>query len=224
MGRADRQFKDQVYVQLGRLGKALGSPKRLELLDLLAQAPRTVEALAQAAGLNLANASKHLQALRAVRLVAARKNGLYVSYRVSSLTVTMFSRALRRLAEERLAEIADVTRRYLDGREGLEPVDGKELLKRVRSGTVTVLDVRPREEYLAGHIPGAVSIPLSQLGRRLRELPRGRTIVAYCRGPYCVLALKAIELLGKNGFQAIRLADGIPDWRAKRLPVAMGEK
>lgn len=223
MSRRDRQFKGRIYEQLGRLGKALASPTRLELLDLLSQAPRTVEALSRTAGLNLANVSKHLQVLRAARLVVARKKGLYVSYQLGGRSVMQFFRALRVLAEERLSEVGSITRHYLSGRPGLEPVNRKELLKRVRAGAVTVLDVRPREEYLAGHIPGAVSIPLKELRRRLECLPRNRQIVAYCRGPYCVLALRAVVLLRQKGFRAIRLEDGIPDWRSRGLPVAVGE-
>ena len=220
MSQEDRQFKDRIYEHLGRIGKALSSPKRLELLDLLAQGPRTVEVLSQEASLNLANASKHLQVLRAARLVDAEKRGLYVMYRVGGETVTQFFRALRLLAEERLVDIGDIAKRYLEGRQGMEAVDREQLLKRARAGAVTVLDVRPKEEYIAGHIPGAVSIPLSELQGRLKDLPRHQEIVAYCRGPYCVLAIKAVEMLRKKGFRAIRLEDGVPDWRARGTPVA----
>ena len=223
MSREDRQFKDHIYEHLGRIGKALSCPKRLELLDLLAQGPRTVEVLSQEASLNLANASKHLQILRAARLVDAEKRGFYVTYRVGGEAVTQFFRSLRLLAEERLVDIKDIATRYLEGREGMEAVDRTQLLKRAREGAVTMLDVRPKEEYMAGHIAGAVSIPLSELQRRLKDLPRHQEIVAYCRGPYCVLAIKAVEMLRKKGFRAIRLEDGVPDWRARGLPVAVGE-
>jgi len=223
MSEEDRQFKDHIYEHLGRIGKALSSPKRLELLDLLSQGPRTVEVLAEEASLNLANASKHLQILRAARLVDTKKQGLYVIYRVGGETVTQFFRALRLLAEERLADIGDIARRYLEGRQGMEAVDRTQLLKMAREGAVTVLDVRPKEEYMAGHISGAVSIPLGELQKRLKELKRGQEIVAYCRGPYCVLAIKAVEMLRKKGFRAIRLEDGVADWRARGLPVAVGE-
>ena len=224
MSHRDRRFKDQIYEHLGRIGKALSSPKRLELLDLLSQGPRTVEVLAAEASLNLGNASKHLQVLRAARLVDADKRGLYVTYRVGGEAVTQFFRSLRLLAEERLVDIKDIAHRYLEGRQGMEAVDRKQLLKRAREGTVTVLDVRPEEEYVAAHIPGAVSIPLGELRRRLKDLPRNQDIVAYCRGPYCVLAIKAVDLLRKKGFRAIRLEDGIPDWLARGLPVAVGAK
>jgi rhodanese-related sulfurtransferase len=193
------------------------------LLDLLSQGPRTVEVLTQEADLNLANASKHLQILRAARLVDAEKSGLYVTYRVGGEAVTQFFRSLRLLAEDRLVDIKDISTRYLDGRQGMEAVDRKQLLKRARAGEVTVLDVRPKAEYLAGHIPCAVSIPLSELQRRLKDLPPHQEFVAYCRGPYCVLAIKAVEMLRKKGFRAIRLEDGVPDWRARGLPVAVGE-
>ena len=224
MSQEDRQFKDHIYEHLGRIGKALSCPKRLELLDLLSQGPRTVEVLAEAAGLNLANASKHLQILRAARLVDAEKSGTYVVYTVGGEAVTQFFRSLRLLAEERLVDIKDIVARYLAGRQGMEAVDRTQLFKRARDGAVTVLDVRPKEEYMAGHIPGAVSIPLCELQRRLKDLPRHQEIVAYCRGPYCVLAIKAVEMLRKKGFRAIRLEDGVPDWRARGLPVAVGEE
>ncbi len=223
MSHEDRQFKDQIYEHLGRIGKALASPKRLELLDLLSQGPRTVEVLAKEAGLSMANASKHLQLLRAARLADAEKNGLYVTYRIGGEVVTQVLRSLRLLAEERLVHIKDIAQRYLEGRQGMDAVDRKQLLKRAREGAVTVLDVRPRAEFRAGHIPGAVSIPLADLRRRLKSLPHDQEIVAYCRGPYCVLAVKAVALLRKKGFKAIRLEDGVPDWQARGLPVAVGE-
>jgi rhodanese-related sulfurtransferase len=223
MSVEDRRFKNQIYEHLARIGKALSSPKRLELLDLLLQGPRTIEVLAQEAGLNMANASKHLQMLRAAHLVDAEKRGLYVVCRVGGESVTQFFRSMRLLGDERLADIKDIARRYLDGREGMEAVDRKRLLRRAQEGTVTVLDVRPKDEYAAGHIPGAVSIPLGELRRRLKDLPRNQEIVAYCRGPYCVLAIKAVEILRKKGFRAIRLEDGVPDWRAHGLPVAVGQ-
>jgi rhodanese-related sulfurtransferase len=210
-----RRFKDAVYEQLARIGKAVAAPKRLELLDLLGQGPRTVEALAEEAGISVANTSQHLQVLRAARLVDAEKKGLYVEYRLADEDVSRFFLALRGLAEARLAEVEQVTREFLDRRGAMEAVPGDELLRRVRSGEVTVLDVRPPEEYRAGHIPGALSIPVGDLGARLEELPRGRDVVAYCRGPYCVMAVEAVELLRKKGFRAHRMEHGIADWRAR---------
>lgn len=215
MSTSDRRFKDAIYEQFARLGKAVSAPKRLELLDLLSQGPRTVEALAEHASISVANASQHLQVLRAARLVDAEKKGLYVEYRVAGDEVSRFFLALRRLAETRLAEVDQVTRSYLDGRGSMEAVDGEELVRRVKAGEVTVLDVRPTEEYSAGHLPRAVSIPLGELKARLKELPRNREVVAYCRGPYCVMAVEAVELLRKKGFKAYRMELGVVDWRAR---------
>ena len=217
-----RRFKDAAYEQLARLGKCISAPKRLELLDLLGQGPRTVEALADQAAISVANASQHLQTLRAARLVEAEKKGLYVEYRLADDEVGRFFVALRRLAEARLVEIDQVTRAYLDQRGAMEAVEANELLRRVRAGEVTVLDVRPTEEYRAGHIPGALSIPVGELKVRLKELPKGREIVAYCRGPYCVMAIDAVELLRKSGFEAHRMEQGVVDWRARGWRVERG--
>ncbi|UCG07061.1 MAG: ArsR family transcriptional regulator [Desulfobacterales bacterium] len=224
MKNPNRAFKDAIYEQFARVGKAVSSPKRLELLDLLCQGPRTVEVLAKESGLTIANASQHLQVLRAARLVEAEKEGLHVIYRLADQTVCEFFRAMRILAESRLAEVEQIKRRFLEGREGMEPVDREALLKLVREGGVTVLDVRPVEEYKAGHIPGALSLPLKELQLRLSELPRDQEIVAYCRGPYCVLSVQAIEILRAKGFNAIRLEEGIQDLRALGFPIAMGEE
>jgi len=211
----DRSFKDAIYEQFARLGKAVAAPKRLELLDLLCQGPKTVEVLANHATLSVANTSQHLQVLRAARLVEAEKQGLHVEYRLAGEDVCEFFLALRTLAEGRLAEIEQVTREYLGRRDAMETVPGGELLRRVKSGEVTVLDVRPSGEYRAGHIPGAVSIPLGELKARCKELPKNREVVAYCRGPYCVFAVEAVELLRKKGFKAHRLREGVLDWRSR---------
>ena len=210
-----RRFKDSIYEQFARLGKAISAPKRLELLDLLCQGPRTVEALADQAGISVANASQHLQVLRAARLVETEKKGLYVEYRLADDEVCTFFFALRGLAESRLAEVEQVAREYFEERGAMEAVESEELLRRVRNGEVTVLDVRPPEEYRAGHIPGALSIPIGELKARLKELPKDREVVAYCRGPYCVMAVEAVELLRKKGFKAHRLEQGVVDWRAR---------
>lgn len=217
-----RRFKDSIYEQFARLGKAVSAPKRLELLDLLCQGPRTVEALAEQAALSVANASHHLQVLRAARLVDAEKKGLYVEYRLADDEVCRFFVALRGLAEARLAEVDRVTREYLEERGEMEAVETVELLRRVRSGEVTVLDVRPAEEYVAGHLPGALSIPVGELKARLKEVPKGREVVAYCRGPYCVMALDAVDVLRKKGFIAHRLEQGVADWRARGWRVERG--
>jgi rhodanese-related sulfurtransferase len=214
-----RRFKDALYEQLARIGKATSAPKRLELLDLLGQSPRTVEALAEQAGLSVANASQHLQVLRAARLVTSEKQGLYVEYRLADEAVGPFFLALRTLAEARLAEVEQIARAYFAERGALEPVKGDELLRRAKSGAVTVLDVRPHEEYRAGHLPHALSIPVGELATRLGELPKDRPIVAYCRGPYCVMAVDAVALLRKRGFDAHRLEQGVLEWRARGFRV-----
>jgi rhodanese-related sulfurtransferase/DNA-binding transcriptional ArsR family regulator len=217
-----RRFKDSVYEQFARVGKALASPRRLELLDLLGQGPRTVEELARQAGQSLPNTSHHLQVLRAARLVEAEREGLFVTYRLAAEEVGTLFAALRELAESRLAEVAQVRREFLESRGAMEPIERAELLDRVSRGEVTVLDVRPREEYAAGHIPGAVSVPLGELAGYLDRLPRDREVVAYCRGPYCVLALDAVDLLSDHGFRATRLEDGVAEWRGAGLEVATG--
>jgi rhodanese-related sulfurtransferase len=224
MSTAHRQFKDSIYEQFARVGKALSAPKRLELLDLLGQGPRTVEALAAQASITVANASQHLQVLRGARLVEADKQGSHVEYRLADPRVSSLFLALRGLAEARLLELEQVTQTYLHARGAMETVDGEELVRRVRRGEVTVLDVRPEEEYRAGHLPGAISIPVSELKLRLKELPKDREIVAYCRGPYCVMAIEATELLRKKGFRAERMGQGVVEWRARGLRVETGTK
>jgi rhodanese-related sulfurtransferase len=215
MASTQRQFKDEVYEQIARISKAVAAPKRLELLDLLSQGPRTVEVLADLAGIAVGNASQHLKVLRDARLVDTRKQGRYVQYRLADEEVASFFVALRTLARSRLAEVERVTREYFEGRGTLEAVASDELVRRVRSGEVTVLDVRPIEEYAAGHIPGARSIPITELAERLQEVPQDRDVVAYCRGPYCVMAMEAVELLRRKGFTAHRMESGVADWRAR---------
>lgn len=215
--------KDPLYEQLARVGHALASASRLALLDLLRQGPRTVEALSREAGLTLANASQHLKVLRQARLVEAEKRGIHVSYRLGGPVVDDFYRALRTLAETRLAEVQQIARVFMEERGSLEAIDAKGLLERVRAGEVTILDVRPAEEYRAGHIRGAVSVPLNQLRKRLKELPRRREIVAYCRGPYCILAPQAVRILQARGRRAVAMGDGVAEWRARGLPVSVGE-
>lgn len=218
----NRRFKDAVYEQLARIGKATSAPKRLELLDLLGQGPRTVELLAREAGVTVANASQHLQVLRASRLVEAEKQGLYVEYRLADDEVGAFFLSLRGLAESRLVEVQEVTRAFYAERGAMEPVASDELLRRVKKGEVTVLDVRPGEEFRAGHIPGALSVPMAGLKARLKDLPKDREVVAYCRGPYCVMAIEAVELLRKKGFTAHRLEKSVADLRARGWRVATG--
>jgi rhodanese-related sulfurtransferase len=181
-----------------------------------------VEALAEESNQTVANASRHLNILRGASLIKGHKDGLYVVYQIADLSVCEFFRSMRMLAEKRLADIEQITRRFLGGRKGLETVDREELIQRVRKKSVMVIDVRPVEEYHAGHIPGAISVPLKELESRLAEFPKNKEIVAYCRGPYCVLALQAVETLHAKGYKAIRLEDGISDWRAKGLKIAVG--
>jgi rhodanese-related sulfurtransferase len=218
-----RAFKDAVYRQLAGVGKAVSSPKRVELLELLCQGPRTVEQLAGLASSSVANTSQHLQVLRRAHVVDAERDGPYMRYRLADARVCDFFLTLRDLAESRLAELERVTRQFLESRSAMEPVERDDLIARVQAGEVTVLDVRPREEYRAGHIPGAISVPLADLRARLAELPRDRRIVAYCRGPYCVLAIEAVQVLRAHGFDAVRLDRGVPEWRARGLEVVVGD-
>lgn len=219
MASPSRRYKNEIYGQLAQIGKSLAAGPRLEILDLLCQGPRTVEALARQANQSMANTSHHLHVLRRARLVEAEKNGVHVTYRLAGEEVCAFFLALRRLAESRLLEIEQVTRQFLEARGLMEPVDREALIGRIQRGEVTVLDVRPEEEFAAGHIPGAISVPLTELKRRLSDLPRGREVIAYCRGPYCVLAVEAVALLRRSGFKATRLTEGVADWRARGLSV-----
>jgi rhodanese-related sulfurtransferase/DNA-binding transcriptional ArsR family regulator len=217
-----REFKDQLYAQFARLGKALASPARLELLDLLAQGERPVEELAREAGLSVANASAHLQVLARAQLVASRKAGLRVHYRLADPSVYRLWAALRDAGTSRLAEIDRLVDEYMHRPEHLEPLSRGDLLARLTRGDTVVLDVRPALEYRQGHIPGARSIPVDELEARLGELDSDREVVAYCRGPYCVFADEAVALLRSRGLRAYRYAEGFPDWAAAGLPVAAG--
>jgi rhodanese-related sulfurtransferase/DNA-binding transcriptional ArsR family regulator len=217
-----REAKDRLYEAFARTAKALASPKRIELAELMAQGEHTVEALAQATGMGVTNTSAHLQVLARSRLVAARKHGTKVFYRLASDDVAAFVVALRNLARSRLAEVDQVVRDYFTARDALEPLTREGLVDLAERGEVIILDVRPTAEFTAGHIPSALSVPLDQLSQALARLPRRREIVAYCRGPYCVLAPEAVQRLRANGYRARRLADGLPEWRLAGLPVAEG--
>jgi len=219
---AHRDFKDRLYGQFARIGKALSSPHRLEILELLAQRERTVDSLATEIGLSLANASQHLQALRQAALVESRKEGLYVSYRLADPAVFELCTAIRTVAEHRLADLERLVREHFGDRSDAEPVQMDELLKRARSENVVILDTRPATEYAAGHIAGAISVPVDDLQRRLRQLPKRKEYVAYCRGPYCVYADRAVEILRSSGRHARRLLEGFPEWRAAGLPIETG--
>ncbi len=214
-----RSFKNLLYEQFARVSKAVANPHRLELLDLLAQSERTVEELAREAGLSVANASQHLQALRRAQLVDVRREGPYAHYRLAGERVFRLWQAIRDLGEERLAEVDRLVGAFLGDRDSLDAVDAMTLHQMLSNDEVVVLDVRPVEEFEAGHIPGARSIPVSELERRLEELPPGREVIAYCRGPYCVFSDEAVTLLRTRGYQAKRLSIGLPDWRSAGLPV-----
>jgi rhodanese-related sulfurtransferase/DNA-binding transcriptional ArsR family regulator len=215
----ERRFKEHVYEHVARIAKAADSPRRLELLEVLAQGPRTVEVLAGETSLSVANASKHLQILRQAGLVEASKEGLFVQYRLAGADVVDLVRLLRTIAESRLGDLERLVRSFTADHDGLEPISREELLRRMRMGSVVLVDVRPFEEYQAGHIPGALSLPVRQLPRRLRELPPRKEVVAYCRGPYCVMAFDAVALLRRRGRRARRLVEGFPEWRSAGFPV-----
>lgn len=211
--------KRALFEGFAEVAKALSHGRRLEILELLAQGERSVEALAQRIGLPVANVSQHLRLMRRNGLLSSRPDGKRVLYQLSDPSVLLLVGTLRRVAERNFAEVRGVIGGYFHERDALEPVPRSELVRRLKAGLVTVLDVRPQDEYAAGHLPKAVNIPLGELKQRLRELPKSREIVAYCRGPYCVLAFEAVALLRKRGFTARRLEDGYPEWRAAGLAV-----
>lgn len=211
--------KYQLYERFADVAKALSHAHKLELLELLAQRERSVEALAKVAGLTVANTSRHLQQLRRAGLVVSRKEGLYVFYRVAGDDVIDLLRCLRRTGQRHIAEVNEVVVGYFNDRDSLEPVSRQELMQRSKDGLVTILDVRPGEEYEIGHIPGALNIPLNEIEQRLSSLPKGQEVIAYCRGEYCVLAFEAVAALRKKGFSARRLEEGYPEWKAAGLPV-----
>lgn len=211
--------KERLYEAIGRVAAALGSAGRLQLLEFVAQGERSVDMLAAMTGLSVANTSKHLQALRQAGLVVARKQGLRVYYSIAGDDVSLLLSSLRGVAEHRAADVERLLQTWLAHRDELEPVPAREVLDRARKGLVTVLDVRPEEEYAAGHLPGAINVPIEKLQRFLSKLPKRREVVAYCRGPYCLMSFEAVEQLRKRGFKAKRLENGFPEWRAAGLPV-----
>jgi len=216
-------FKQQLFAQFARVGKALSNANRLEILEFLAQGERSVEALAKVSGLTTANTSQHLQQLRQVGLITMRKAGQRVYYRLAGDEVIELLDSLRHVAERHLAEVERLVSTYLTTKDNLEPVPREELLRRARQGLVTVLDVRPEEEYAAGHLPGAINVPLVALRERLDQLDPDQEVVAYCRGPHCVLAFEAVARLREKGFKARRLEEGFPEWRLAGLPVEQGD-
>ena len=214
-----REVKDGLYEQFARVGKVTGHPKRLELLDLLCQGERTVEELAEAANLKVTTASAQLQVLRQARMVTIRREGRHIFYCVADDSVCRLLQAVQDAARSQLSEVSETVRRHFEARDPIEPIDAGELQRRIETDDVAVVDVRPREEYEAGHIAGAVSIPLDELAHRLDELPEDVEVVAYCRGPYCVLAPDAVGQLHRAGRDARRLETGYPQWRLSGLPV-----
>ena len=214
-----RIFKDVLYEQFARIGKALSNGHRLELLEVLAQGEHSVETLAQETGMSVANASQHLQVLRSAQLVEVRREGIYQYYRLADAQVFTLWQIMRQVGESRIAEIDRIVQTYLHDRSLLQPLSAKELIQRLTDGNVILLDVRPSGEFAAGHLPDAISIPIVELKTRLVELPQEREIVAYCRGPFCIFADEAVALLRANGYTACRLEQGVPEWRAMGLPI-----
>ena len=220
----DRQAKQALFDEFARVGKAVSSGRRVEVLDILANGERSVEGLAEQLGLSVANTSQHLQVLRQAGLVSTRREGTFVRYRLAASEVFEFLRALRSLAASRLAEVERLADAYLGARDTIEPITRAELARRLKRGRdVVVIDVRPAEEYVAGHLPGAISVPLTELHRKMKELPKDKEIIAYCRGPYCAFSHVAVALLRKRGFRARRLEEGLPEWAAEDLPVIHDE-
>ena len=217
-----RDFKDALFGEFARIGKAVASGRRLEILDLLAQGERSVEDLAEETSQSVANTSQHLQVLKQAQLVEPRRSGTFIRYRLADEKVILLCVALREVAEARLADVGRLVDTYLEGRNTLQGIDSSELRRRIKEGGTVVLDVRPATEYQAGHIAGARSIPVSELSERLKELPKSKTVVAYCRGPYCVFADEAAALLSRKGYKALRLEGGFPEWKLEGGAVAQG--
>ena len=215
----DAGHKARLYEAVGRVALALGSAGRQQILEFVAQGERSVEVLARMTGLSVANTSKHLQALRQAGLVSARKEGLRVYYALAGDDVSLLLAALRQVSEHRVAEVEQLLKTWLAHRDELEAVPAQVVLERAKKGLVVVLDVRPPEEYSAGHLPGAVNIPIHQLAKRVKELPKRAEVIAYCRGPYCLMSYDAVTILRKKGIKARRLEAGLPEWRAAGLPV-----
>ncbi|MEM7469169.1 MAG: metalloregulator ArsR/SmtB family transcription factor, partial [Pseudomonadota bacterium] len=213
-----------IFEQISRIGKAISHPKRLEIMELLSQSERTVDSLTKETGLSQANTSQHLKALRACELISSRRDGTSIWYRLSDDSVADFFRALRVLAVGHLSELEKVVGEYFSGHREMAAVDKKTLTKKARAGEVSVIDVRPLHEYESGHIPGAISIPIDELEKRLAEIPKRQQVVAYCRGPYCVWSVEAVKKLEECGYRAVHLRDGVLDWRAQGYKVKTGDE
>jgi rhodanese-related sulfurtransferase len=222
--QSKQEYKIELFEEFARIGKALSSGRRLELLELLAQGERVVEELAAETGMSIANASQHLQVLRGAHLVDVRRQGTYARYRLSDERVLRLWRSLREVGEMQLPEIERVVESFFKDRKELDAMTCEDLLRHLEAGNVLVLDVRPEQEFCAGHIRGARSIPWDELTERLREIPRKKAIVAYCRGPYCVFADDAAKTLRKRGFRAMRLIEGFPDWKVRGFPVEVSKQ
>ena len=214
-----REFKDAVFDQFARIAYAFASPKRLEMIDVLAQGERDVDSLARQVGMTIANTSRHLQVLKTARLIQSRREGVRIFYRLADDDVFQCWKNLQSLAENRIAEIREVTKLFFDERDKMEPINRDELWNRIRNHDVTVIDVRPPEEYRQAHIPAALSIPLAELKERLDEIPHEHEVVAYCRAPYCVLSVEAVKILRDSGYKVSRLKDGMPEWKRASLPI-----
>lgn len=214
MSQESRNFKDNIYGQLARIGKAIASPKRLEILDILSQGTKTVEVIARETEMSVANTSQHLQTLLEARLVEYHKQGIYSYYKLADRTVTNFILSLQLLAEKRIAEVQQLREEIYQNRDNMEPIKINQLMERMKSENVTLIDVRPKEEYDMMHISSAISLPIEELEQKISSLPKEHDIIAYCRGRYCLLSLEAVDLLKKHGFKAIRLEDGVQEWKA----------
>ena len=212
-------FKKDLFTQFSLVGKSLSNGNRLEILEFLAQGERTVDELSKASGLSVANTSQHLQGLKRSGLVKYRAEGQKSYYRLSDYSIVALIALMRKVAENNIAEIQVLISHYLESKDQLEPISRAELHKRVNSGEVTIIDVRPEAEYESGHLPQAINIPITKIKNQLDQLPQGIEVIAYCRGPYCVLAFDAIELLRSHGYKARRLEDGFPEWKLQGLPV-----
>lgn len=216
------RVKETLLEQFAAVAKAIAHPHRFALLEHLAQGERSVEALAERSGLKIANVSQHLQTMRRSGLLEARRDGKFVLYRLADDSALDLMHAIHRVAERNASEVESVVQGYFRARDAMEPVSRAELRKRMKEGLVTVLDVRPSDEFALGHIPGAINIPVAELKRRLSHLPKRREIIAYCRGSFCVMAFEAVAMLREHGFASRRLEEGMPEWRAAGLPVGAG--
>lgn len=214
-----REFKDRVFGELAKITNALGNPRRLEVIDLLAQGEKTVEKISSATGMSIANASQHLQILKRATLVDTRRDGNFIFYKISDEKVVLIWSLIRELGTQRIADIDKVVKDFRTSRNVFESVTIEQLLTKMEEGSITLIDVRPQEEFTSGHIKGALSIPIESLKESMKRFPQDKEIIAYCRGAFCVFADEAVEFLKKNNFKATRLEEGFPEWKLKGLPI-----